>query len=248
MKHETIRRGEATRRGGAVLVAILVAGAAIALRDREGDAVATAQTQPAGADASPRIFMPFLARSVTMSELPVAPTVQATRPAPTLAASPTATVIPSETPTAAPSATPAPSATATAVPSPTPKRPTGRITGRIIADGKPLEDGYGDDGLPQIELRLGQGRRWAKVARAIIDGGDGRYVFQDPPALNAGESYEVWWLNPPPPVGADIFLGPLADESHHGLRRRQGCGPGQHRRGGPEAAQHLQRLQADGAD
>ena len=207
MKHETMRRG------GVVLLAILVTGATLALRVREGAKAATAETRQergsrqARADASwPRVYMPFLARAVALSELPVAPTVQATLPPPTVAATPTASLVPTETATPEPSATDAPTATATAVPSPTVKRPTGRITGRIIADGKPLEDGYGDDGLPQIELRLGKGDSWTKVARSIIDGGDGRFLFQDPPALGEGERYEVWWLNPPPPVGADIFL------------------------------------------
>ncbi len=201
MKHES------TRSGGAAVLALLLAGATIALRDRSGAMAVSAEirkadaTRQEGADLSlPRVYMPFLARAVALGDLPVAPTVQATLPPPTVAASPTASLVPTET------ATEAPTATATAVPSPTVKRPTGRITGRIIADGQPLEDGYGDDGLPQIELRLGLGDSWTKVDRAIIEGGDGRFVFQDPPALREGERYEVWWINPPPPVGADLFL------------------------------------------
>lgn len=153
------------------------------------------------AQALGRIYLPFLARGVSLAELPVAPTVLATLPPPA----------PSATPSPAPSATEAPtetaSPTATASATPTIKRPSGRISGRITADGKPLDDGYGDDGLPQIELRLDRGDGdWRKVARAVIEGGDGRFVFINPPALAEGQHYEVWWINPPPPVGADIFL------------------------------------------
>lgn len=194
---------KATRRMGAILAVVLTLGAAIlSLSGRGRSSVVTAAALQEG--PAPRIFMPFLARAVTLGELPVAPTLRATQPPPTTAASPTVTPVPTQT------FTPAPSATATTVPSPTIKRPTGRITGRITVDGKPLDDGYGDEGLPQIELRLhhnmGHDDSWTKVDRALIEGGDGRFVFQDPPALKESESYEVWWINPPPPVGADLFL------------------------------------------
>ncbi len=153
------------------------------------------------AQSGGRIYLPFLARAVSLAELPVAPTVVATQPPPPPSATATTAPTATEEPTEAPTASPTPK------PSPTTKRPTGRITGRIVADGKALDDGYGDDGLPQIELRLDRGDGdWRKVARAIIEGGDGRFVFQDPPALAEGQRYEVWWINPPPPVGADIFL------------------------------------------
>ncbi len=121
-----------------------------------------------------------------------------------------------------PSATPLPaSATPTQSPEPTPTEPeptepptptlpaeTGDIFGHMTFQGAPLDIGFGSPGTPQIELRRRQGADgpWELVANAEIIDAAGRFVFEDPPALSAGQTYQVWWDNPPG-LGADLWLG-----------------------------------------
>ncbi len=108
---------------------------------------------------------------------------------------PTATSVATTTPTHTPEATatvPSPTptdipATATATPIP------GRITGRIIVNGQPLELGMGADPYgPQIELRKRERGQWQKVANAVIQA-DGRFAFEGTELLGSGEAYQVWW-------------------------------------------------------
>jgi hypothetical protein len=155
-----------------------------------------AQTVPA-----PKIFLPLVWGQVGLESLVAAATLAPTVP-------PTATAGPSDTPSATPmptdTPTPEPTATFTAVPTPTqPPAPTGKITGRLTFKGEPMRF-FGEEG-PWIELRrkVGGGP-WLKIANAVSDE-TGRYTFENPPAIGAGEVYQVWWNNPVED-GADLWL------------------------------------------
>lgn len=164
-------------------------------------------------DEGPRVFLPLSWLGVARDGLPTAP-------AAVPMASATATVPPTEPPTAAPASptateappTEPPTATDTAVPptaepTPTPKTPaaTGRITGRLTDKGKPMSEGFGEPGNPQIELRKqAGGGGWVKVANSVTDR-NGAFAFENPPALAPGEVYRVWWNNPTED-GADLWV------------------------------------------
>lgn len=148
------------------------------------------------------IHLPLSLKGVGRADLPAAPTLAAT-PVPSL---PPATSPPSATP--APSATPTQPPTPTPVPSPTLPAETGRIQGRITSDGVPMAIGFGSPGTPQIELRrrMGAAGPWELVANAETIDEQGRFVFENPPALPEGAVYQVWWDNPPQ-LGADLWMG-----------------------------------------
>ena len=138
------------------------------------------------------IFLPSLWKAVESEDLAAEKT----------ALPPTATNTPiPDTPTTAP--------TLTALPSHTPTVPsdTGIIHGRITNDGMPMAEGYGAEGLPQIELRRKESSEgdWEIVSNAIIEGDQGAFKFENPPPLAAGQVYQVRWYNPTE-VGIDFFL------------------------------------------
>ena len=68
--------------------------------------------------------------------------------------------------------------------------------------------GFGSPGTPQIELRrrMGAAGPWELVANAETIDEQGRFVFENPPALPEGAVYQVWWDNPPQ-LGADLWMG-----------------------------------------
>lgn len=169
-----------------------------------------------------RVFLPLVWLSVDRESLPTvaaAPpsTLRPTAVDPTATPSPTATEsAPTAPATVAPSATPTastipptdvPTDPPTDVPTPTPKTPaaTGRIRGRLTDKGKPMAEGFGEPGFPQIELeRKGSSGLWVKVANAVTDAA-GAFAFVNPPALEPGEAYRVRWNNPIED-GADLWL------------------------------------------
>ncbi len=182
--------------GGLVVAAALTAGPRGAVR---------------ADDDGPRVFLPLAWLGVAREALPTAPSAA---PVPSATA-----VAPTEPPTAEPASptateppppTEPPTATETAVPpteppTPTPKAPAGRIKGRLTDNGKPLAEGFGEPGLPQIELRKQSGGgAWEKVANSVTDRA-GAFVFESPPALAPGEVYRVWWNNPTED-GADLWV------------------------------------------
>jgi len=172
----------APRAAAALVLAALLAAPAL----RPGAPSARAQL-------SERVYMPA---ALSAAVLPDPPT---SMPPP---ASPTATPpdAPSATPEpSAPPSEPPPTATDTPTdepptPTPTPKGSSGTIAGRYVSRGEPLAAGFGAPGVPQIELQRLEAGTWTKVANAeTVD--DGYFAFVDPPALEPGQVYQVWWTN-----------------------------------------------------
>jgi len=171
--------------------------------------VMTAHVEPVRTSAQPGnggykdIYLPLAWDNTRADELavPRAVTAAPTDP-PTATATPTATPEPTATDTPGPTATPTPSPTPTLKPTPA---MTGRITGRITDKGKPIGEGFGEPGTPQIELRRKSGAdTWVRVGAATTDA-NGRFVFENPPALGPGGVYQVWWNNAVED-GADLWL------------------------------------------
>ena len=157
-----------------------LAQAAVALAALIGAAMARPAPAALNAQLSEHIFLPLAFDGAPMPEPPPPqppPTAGATVTATEAATEPLAT----ETPTDLP-------------PSATPKPGTGRIIGQYVSRGEPISAGFGAPGVPQIELQRQEGGAWTKVANAeTVD--EGRFAFQDPPALEAGQVYQVWWVN-----------------------------------------------------
>ncbi len=145
-------------------------------------------------------YLPLLLNAEFREGIPQVPTAKVTRAVPTATApaSPTAEE-PAGTPTETLAATPTPTLevpveTATATVAPTRRPAQGRIRGRCTVDGKPLFEGYGVPPYPQIQLRRGAAGVWERVANATTDS-QGYFEFLNPPALESGEVYQVWWVN-----------------------------------------------------
>jgi hypothetical protein len=146
------------------------------------------------------VFLPLAlvgARFDTMEAVPTAArdgsatSAPADTPTDTATPEPTGTVEIPPTMTSEPTYTP--TATEPAVPS--------RIFGRITVSTRPIAEGFGVPGGPQIELR-----RCARTDRAcvadeweVVDHTlvveEGRFEFRNPPPLAEGERYQVWWTN-----------------------------------------------------
>jgi hypothetical protein len=156
-----------------------------------------APRRPAGAEGEADVYLPLALCGVRMEDLPTA------------APADTATLTPTTAPTSTPSATetvvvPPPTITPlpTFTPEPTEPDVPSSITGHIVFERKPLPEGFGSTGGPQIELRRcnsadGQPcplADWERVATAITDE-EGAYVFRSPPPLGEGQLYQVWWTN-----------------------------------------------------
>jgi len=151
---------------------------------------------PPAQDGQYRAQLPLALQGVAVGDLPLPVTPVATA----TAVVPTDTNVPSPTASATvvpPTDTPElPTAPPTEVPTPTEEVHTGRIHGAYTLNGKPLPPGYGADGLPQIELQRCLGSDCEKVARTVSQEG-GTFEFVDPPALDPGAYYQVWWVNYP---------------------------------------------------
>lgn len=164
-----------------------------------GVGVGTLAAEAAWADA----FVPLLLKSEVREGIPLPATVAVTarptrEPLPTATpcttpAAPTQTLPATSSPTAQePGGTPTESPSPVATPT---RRPAqGRIHGRCTVRGKPLWQGYGVPPYPQLQLRRRAGGVWETVARAATDA-EGRFVFANPPILEPGEVYQVWWVN-----------------------------------------------------
>jgi len=152
-------------------------------------AIATAARPSApalNAQLTERIYLPLAFDDAQLPPPPVAeprptlapPSATATTTSPEITATPTE---PAPTPTDPP-------------PTPTEKPGTGTISGRYVSRGEPMAAGFGAPGVPQIELQRQDGGTWTKVANGeTVE--DGRFAFVDPPALEGGQVYQVWWTN-----------------------------------------------------
>lgn len=129
------------------------------------------------------VFLPLVWRTVQRGDLPPAPVVPTVRP-------PTATPTLDAPPTAPPTFTPEPSTT------PTPAG-DGFIGGRLLLRGQPAPEGLGDGFGPGLFLlKCTEGRRACeRVGRTAVVGEEGRYRFQNPPALADNQTYVVHWRN-----------------------------------------------------
>lgn len=147
--------------------------------------------QPRTTDAHEvRVYLPLAAPAAVLSDLPRPPTAAATtEPPATVTAAITKTPLP-------PTATDEPTATPTETSAPTEEPATGTIRGRYTENGEPLPAGYGADGFPQIELQRCAGGGCETVARTISQEG-GLLAFENPPALEPGQAYQVVWANEP---------------------------------------------------
>jgi hypothetical protein len=149
------------------------------------------------ADAQYFALLPVTMRDASLAtggDFPRPPTSLPLTREPSTTPSPTS-VTPSLTPsatsepdTATPSPTSVPAETPTELPA------TGRIHGRYTESGQPLAAGYGDVGLPQIELHRCLSRDCVKVANTIAQEG-GVAEFVNPPALGSGQYYQIVWVN-----------------------------------------------------
>ncbi len=147
------------------------------------------------------VFLPLLLIDERQEGIPRVPTAETPLPRPSPTEPQATTTAPVDTPVATPTEgetlTPtseSPPETATVTPTPTRRPASGRITGRCTVRGQPLFEGYGLPPYPQLQLRRQVGGLWERVANARTDA-EGRFVFQDPPALEPGELYQVWWVN-----------------------------------------------------
>jgi len=185
-----MRNAKRSSRRTWVLAAVLAFGALAAVSGAE-----VGRAQAPGEEEGSRILLPMAVRGLGRDELRPAPTLRATAP-------------PTEPPaTATASPTPSPEPSPTEPPTPTTPAETGAIQGRMTVSGVPLDIGFGVPGTPQIELRRRAGSGdWELVANAEIVDEEGRYFFENPPALAEGEVYQVWWVNPPG-LGADLWMG-----------------------------------------
>jgi len=166
-------------------VLLIAAGAAFALGTAPTRAVPERQTQ----DDRPAIFMPLALQDIYLSQIPY----------PLTAAPPTGTPTPTEPPTATPTDTPEPpTETPTPSPEPTstpsPVKPS-VVRGHLTLDGEPADEGLGDGTGPGLVLQSCASQSSCDIVQRVGVDAEGKFAFQDPPALAGDRFYRVAWIN-----------------------------------------------------
>lgn len=133
------------------------------------------------------IHLPLVMKGAARSDLfkpdPVTP--PSATPEPT---EPLETAAPTETATFPPTATENPTPTATPA-------GDGRIAGRLLYDREPAFEGLGIDFGPGLYLQRCTGASCVTVDQTGVVGDEGRFAFNNPPALEPGDHYSVLWKN-----------------------------------------------------